>query len=279
VDGLVSLVLAQSVQDGGVRGMAQMSARMSYALMCLTITWGVFTATGWVRKLSGREPLRSGHMVLATLTLAFGGLHALAFLFLRDVSLSFTWISIPFFGGSQGRHALGIIGFETMLAIAISAGARRWLQYRSWLRMHQFAYPAFGLLILHSVFGAITNGTATSLIYLIGLTVSIPALTLTALRFTPPAYLARFGLVGVETGVAPATPQQKPPEPQLTVSVNNVLCHRYGYCEAEAPEVFKLVEDGRLRYEPRPNPREADKTRAAARKCPKRAIDLKERTS
>lgn len=273
--GPLYLAVSASAGDQGIRGIAALSARLSYTLMCLTICWGIFTTTGWVRRLSGREPLRGGHMVLATLTLAFAGLHALAFLFLRDVDIDLLWISIPFIGGSMARHSLGIVGLEVMLAIAISAGMRRWLAYRSWLRLHQFAYPAFGLTVLHSMFGALANGTASTL-WLAGLTLFVPPLTLTALRFLPPKYLAKIGLLTAEP-VAPANaPASKH---QVVVSVDNVRCNQYGYCQAEAPEVFEIAEDGRLRYEPRPHQREAANARAAERVCPMRAIDLKERQS
>lgn len=274
--GLLWLAAAPSVHDQGIRGIAALSARLSYALMCLTICWGVFTTTGWVRRISGREPLRCGHMILATLSLAFAGTHALAFLFLHDMVIGLLWITVPLVGGSMLRHSLGIVGFEVMLAIAITAGMRRWLAYRSWLRLHQFAYPAFGLTVLHSMLGATANGTASTL-WLVGVTLFVPPLTLATLRFLPPRYLAKIGLLAAE----PATPATPPAaeEPQMTVSVDNVRCHRFGYCQAEAPEVFKLMEDGRLRYEPRPSPRDAEGARAAERVCPVRAIELKERQS
>ncbi|WP_397545248.1 ferredoxin [Salinibacterium sp.] len=60
----------------------------------------------------------------------------------------------------------------------------------------------------------------------------------------------------------------------LLVSVDNRLCHLYGICEQEAPDVFELGVDGRLRYSTRPNPENADATQQAARLCPMQAITL-----
>jgi hypothetical protein len=40
----------------------------------------------------------------------------------------------------------------------------------------------------------------------------------------------------------------------LKVSVDNQRCHRYGFCQAEAPDVFQLREDGRLAYRRTPEP-------------------------
>jgi hypothetical protein len=36
------------------------------------------------------------------------------------------------------------------------------------------------------------------------------------------------------------------------VSVDNTRCQVYGFCGQEAPQVFQLGPDGRLRYDPRP---------------------------
>jgi ferredoxin len=48
-------------------------------------------------------------------------------------------------------------------------------------------------------------------------------------------------------------------------------------CEAEAPRSFAIVEDGRLRYEGRPDESEHDAVRMAARCCPMQAITLEVR--
>ncbi|WP_369125299.1 ferredoxin [Cryobacterium sp. GrIS_2_6] len=60
----------------------------------------------------------------------------------------------------------------------------------------------------------------------------------------------------------------------VDVSVDNRQCHLYGICEQEAPEVFALGVDGRLRYSAHPAAREAAATRQAARLCPMQAITL-----
>ncbi|TFC15192.1 ferredoxin [Cryobacterium algoritolerans] len=60
----------------------------------------------------------------------------------------------------------------------------------------------------------------------------------------------------------------------VSVSVDNRHCHLYGICEQEAPEVFALGVDGRLRYSTHPAAPEAEATRQAARLCPMQAITL-----
>jgi len=63
----------------------------------------------------------------------------------------------------------------------------------------------------------------------------------------------------------------------LRVHVDNHRCHRYGLCQAEAPEVFQLTSDGRLRYTRRPATETYERVRMAARDCPMQAIELEER--
>lgn len=182
------------VRDDGLRGVAAVSARAAYALMCLTICWGVLTKTGWARRFGERKTLRSGHMVLATLTITFGIVHAMGFLFLAEGAFTFAQIAIPFGEGVFFRYAIAIVGLELMVAIAFTAGLYRWTSYRRWQWVHRSAYVAFGLLVVHSILGSMANGHL-SVLWLAGLTLLIPAVTLSILRFVPTRMLVQIGLV------------------------------------------------------------------------------------
>lgn len=65
--------------------------------------------------------------------------------------------------------------------------------------------------------------------------------------------------------------------PPMTVSVDKSHCQLYGICQSEAPTVFDLGADGRLRYQSRPAAADTDQVRQAARCCPTQAITLSER--
>jgi sulfoxide reductase heme-binding subunit YedZ len=273
----VPLLIAQAVggdHDAGVRQVAQLSARLAYATMCATLCWGVLIATGWANKLSGRQGLRNSHMVLATMALTFGSLHAVAFTLLQPNPFTYLQLLVPFANGGLFRHALGILGLEIMLTIAITAGLRKKVYYRKWLRLHQLAYVAVAVTVVHSWFGATANGTL-AVVWLAGLTILIPTATIAIARFLPPHVLVKLGMLEPEPGFEP--------EPDgaggaaLDISVDNERCHRYGICQAEAPGLFQLVDDERLRYERRPPPEQFAQARAAARACPMRAIELRER--
>lgn len=62
----------------------------------------------------------------------------------------------------------------------------------------------------------------------------------------------------------------------IGISVDNQHCHLYGICVAEAPELFTLTSRTRLRYSSTVDQEHADGARAAARRCPMRAIHLSE---
>lgn len=69
------------------------------------------------------------------------------------------------------------------------------------------------------------------------------------------------------------------PAIKQTVDVDGEQCHLFGVCMQEAPAVFAIGDDGRLRYPKRPAPEEARNVRQAARMCPKQAIRVRERGS
>ncbi len=73
-----------------------------------------------------------------------------------------------------------------------------------------------------------------------------------------------------------ATPQpvKGPASFQVTVSVDNNHCHLYAICVQEAPEVFDLSIDGRLRYTAKPAAHLYEKVWNAARLCPMQAIHI-----
>lgn len=188
------LPMAQSSTDTGLRSVAQLSGRIAYVFMCLTLCWGVLTATGWVRNLTGRKALRGGHMVMATLTLAFGVVHAASFYFLSMGAFSVARLTVPLLPGTLARHSFAIIGLELMIAIALTAGLHRFIAFRRWLWLHRLAYLAIPLLAIHSFFGAIANGHL-SMLWLGGITLLVPTITLSILRFLPSRALERLGLV------------------------------------------------------------------------------------
>ncbi|MFD2467898.1 4Fe-4S domain-containing protein [Amycolatopsis silviterrae] len=251
-------------EDAGIRQLAALAARLSFALTCFALSWGVFVKTGWLRTLSGRKATTNSHLVLATLALAFGCIHATAFLFLANGPFSIVRLIVPFAEGGMLRHALGIVGLELMLAIALSVSVRRFLALRRWLWLHRLAYTALVLIAVHSVFGAVVNG------HLVVLAIGaaallLPTAVIAALRFTPARWLGA-GAAG-----------EPPPWSGLAVSVDSRRCHQYGVCQREAAAVFQITTGGQLRYTVHPESVHNEEVRTAARCCPMQAITVETR--
>lgn len=59
------------------------------------------------------------------------------------------------------------------------------------------------------------------------------------------------------------------------ISVDNDRCEVYGICVWEAPGLFQLDKDGRLRYRRQLEEGDFDQAAAAARCCPMQAIVLR----
>ena len=66
----------------------------------------------------------------------------------------------------------------------------------------------------------------------------------------------------------------------MRVVVDLDLCGGFGVCQAEAPEVFRVVEDGGYAHVevivPEPDDALHEKARSAARHCPNRVITIVE---
>lgn len=264
--GLLQAV-AFTPHDAGVRQVAALCGRLAYFFMCMTLCWGVLTATGWIRRVTGHQSVRNGHAMLAAFTLSLVGAHAFSFLFLDEQIVVGTQVVVPYLNGNIGQ-ALGIASFDLVIAVTVTAGMQRFLRYRNWLRFHQVGYLAIALGVAHSWWGAWANADL-DLVWLAGITVLSPALTLTVVRFLPAGALIKLGLLD-----GSASPRSKRINKQLplTVSVDNQRCHRYGFCQSEAPDVFQLHEDGRLAYRQSPDVERNPDVLSAARSCPMRAI-------
>jgi ferredoxin len=263
--------IVTNAHDSGVRDVAAFSARLAYVSMSLTLCWGVLTATGWVHRATGHQALRSGHMVLASFTLATGLVHAAAFQLLNNRVLTITQSVLPFFAGGETRWGLGVLSLELMIAIAVTAGMNRFFRYRNWLRFHQLAYAAVAFGGIHAWLGSMANGSFAPL-WLGAITVAAPAVTLTALRFVPPRLFVHIGLLDKGPGKPLAKIDKHAP---LELNVDNMRCHRFGFCQSEAPTVFKLLEDGRLQYKHHPDTEDNADIRSAARACPMQAIQVR----
>lgn len=140
-----------SPYDQGVRHIATLAGYLAYGLMAWTMCFGILTTTGWARRLVNRQTLYGGHMLLAITTLSFGVLHAVAYAFQINDHFSWLMVAVPLVQGGEPEVAMGIVGLELGLAVAVSIWLQRRLGYRRWHLLHFGAYGAFALSLAHTI--------------------------------------------------------------------------------------------------------------------------------
>ena len=267
----VPLLLADAADhDAGVRKVAQLSARLAYALMCATLCWGVLIATGWAERLTGRQGLRNGHMVLASVAIAFGSLHAIAFTLLQVGTLRLPAPGLPV---RRRRPVPARARHRRTRADDRRSPSPRGLRHKSLYRQVAAAAPARlrrrrrDRRTLLARRGR-QRQPRTAVARPVSRSSCRPS-TLAVARFLPPEVLARIGMLETEVRAGDGEGDA------MDISVNNERCHRYGICQAEAPQLFQLIEDNRLQLHPRPRPEDSSRRRAPRHaSCPMRAIEL-----
>ena len=177
--------------DGPLRKFAALAGYLSYGLMGASMVWGLTLTTGVAQRYIKRATVYGGHMTLTISTLVFTLLHAAAYIFQVNEHFSVLDAFVPFAG--EAEVAVGIIGFELMLAISVSLWLQRRLGYRRWHYVHLLSYPAFGLSLGH-VFATSTEARSGGLITVGLLATAGVLVVLTVLRFLPQTAVARTRL-------------------------------------------------------------------------------------
>jgi DMSO/TMAO reductase YedYZ heme-binding membrane subunit/ferredoxin len=270
--------------DHALHNTAAFAGFAAYALMVGTIVWGVFTATGVVRRSIRRETLHGGHMTMAVAALAFIVVHVVANVLRPAAHLTIWHASVPFLHPSKAI-AVGVVSAELAFVTSVTVLFRRRLGYRTWHRLHWLGYPTYGLAIAHTIMAGSDVRRPLVAIFL-GVTMAI-VFVLTGLRLLPSTATLRNRLVRIRSMKNP------PPSDRVTivldqpselheiglrirVDVSGDHCERYAICEQEAPAVFRMRADGRLEYKASPGPEQRDAVRQAARLCPMQAILVEE---
>jgi ferredoxin len=237
---------------------------LSYFLMWLAVMWGMFLRNGWALTWVRHSTLLATHTTVALLGLTLGAVHAGVQLAkpgqlfrLIDVLVPFVYYRDPIGIG------IGVIGLEVMLAVAFSIIIQRWLGYSRWRAMHTMTYVAFTLIVAH----ILISGSDAFRGFLQTAVLATWALTVLVWFITTPIAMAIRSRVSGNTSV-----RQRSQE--ITVNVDAQKCARFGFCEHEAPDVFRLRSDGRLAYRASVPTEDATPVIRAAEVCPARAIIL-----
>jgi predicted ferric reductase len=104
----------------------------------------------YFQRTVNRATVYGAHMTLALSALIFGAIHGVTFRYQAVWEINTANLLVPFTGGQQRIPVgCGILGTELAIAVGCSVWLQQRLGYRRWLKFHQLAYVAFGLIWVH----------------------------------------------------------------------------------------------------------------------------------
>ena len=131
---------------------ARSAGLVGWALILLTIVWGLLLAT----RVLGRRPapawLLSLHRYLGGLATVFVGVHVAGILLDSYVHFSLVNVLLPFTGTWHPLAvAWGIVAMYLLVAIEVTSLLRRRLSNRTWHAIHLLSYFLFAASTVHMV--------------------------------------------------------------------------------------------------------------------------------
>jgi sulfoxide reductase heme-binding subunit YedZ len=248
----------------GVHIVAATVGFTSFLLLWLAVVWGLVLRNGWAPTRLRHSTAYGLHQTCALLGLTLGIVHALAQLAAPGGTVTLLHEFVPFTHPFDPIGiGVGVISLELFVATALSILIQRRLGYSRWRALHTLTYVAFMLVVAH----ILMSGSEAGYVWVWG-TVMVMWLSTVGIWMTSTPWATKLRRDLLDR----ASAQQRGHD--VTVNVNPGKCERFGFCEHEAPEVFRLRTDGRLAYRASVSPHETDAVIRAIEVCPARAITL-----
>jgi ferredoxin len=237
----------------------------SWFLLWCSLVLGLAVRNGWAGTRVRHSTIHAAHGTCALLGLMLGIVHGGAQLAAPNGIVGLVDEVLPFVNPTDpvGIGA-GALSLELFLAAALSVPIRKRLGHARWRAVHALTYGAFLLLTGH----VLISGSDVGPTWLWGGVLACGlVVVLLWLGSTTLVSRARRRILtrAVDRGRAQT----------LAVDVDAARCQRFGFCEHEAPEVFRLQSNGRLAYRAHVPADAADRVIRAAEVCPARAIALR----
>jgi sulfoxide reductase heme-binding subunit YedZ len=234
---------------------------ISLAFLWLSVLSGTSAVVGWAVTWVRHQTIAGAHRTFTLVGLTLASVHALAQLAVPAGSVGMVAEFVPFSDADDRLGVgLGAIAWELMLAIAASALIARRLGHARWQALHRVAYVAYSLVCAHVVFAGSDRNALTTVAVGLGLLATVALRIASNWEDNPRARRAYEWATGRLRGR------------EAVVDVDATKCVRFGFCEHEAPGIFRLRSDGRLAYAARVPIDQLEQAAQAARVCPARAI-------
>jgi ferredoxin len=237
----------------------------SWFLLWCSLVLGLAVRNGWAGTRVRHSTIHAAHGTCALLGLTLGMVHGGAQLAAPNAVVRLVDEVLPFNNPSDpvGIGA-GVLALELFLAAAVSVPVRKRLGHSRWRAVHTLTYAGFLLLTAH----VLISGSDVGPTWLWS-TVLAGGLVVVVL------WLGSTSLVGRVRGRLLTRAVDRGRAQTLAVDVDAARCQRFGFCEHEAPEVFRLQSNGRLAYRAHVPADAADRVIRAVEVCPARAIALR----
>jgi ferredoxin/DMSO/TMAO reductase YedYZ heme-binding membrane subunit len=237
----------------------------SWLLLWAAVVLGLVVRNGWSSTRWRHSTMEGAHGTLALLGLTLGLVHGGAQLAVPNGIVRVVDEVVPFVNPYDpvGVGA-GVLSLELFLAGALSVLIRKRLGQSRWRAVHTLTYAAFLLLTAH----VLISGSDVGPMWLWMSIVAACAIVLLL-------WLASTRVVGrVRTRLGRLSTARDRAQ-TLMIDVDPTRCQRFGFCEHEAPEVFRLQGDGRLAYRTYVPAESVEPVIRAVGVCPARAIALR----
>ena len=140
--------------------LARASGMTAFALLTITVALGLLLSGRAKSRAWPRFAVEDVHRFAGLLTGAFVSLHVLTLFVDGYMPFSLGQLIVP--GESSYRPfatALGVVGTELLLALAIANRYRQRLSYRFWRRTHYLNFAVWGLAFGHGLLSGTDSGS------------------------------------------------------------------------------------------------------------------------
>jgi len=134
------------------------SGIMAWALVTLSVCWGLFISTKAVAKASSPAWLLDFHRYLGGLAVFFTGIHLAGLVGDNYVYFGWAEVFVPMASNWQpGPVAFGIVAFYVLLAVEITSLAMKRLPRALWRWVHRSSFPLYFVATYHGIAAGTDN--------------------------------------------------------------------------------------------------------------------------
>ncbi len=129
---------------------ARASGLVAWAIVTLSILWGLALSTRLVRRKGVPAWLLDLHKFLGTLSIVFVAVHVVALVADNYVYFGPRELLVPFASAWRpGAVAWGIVATYLLVAIQLTSWSMKWLPRKLWHRVHLMSIPMFAFSTVH----------------------------------------------------------------------------------------------------------------------------------